>query len=425
MKCLYNGVKLSVLPERDKVKLPYCIIVWSEIAEGYQFYFFDRPIFYTEYVQGFVTPYYTFCVKNVSTENNDAYGYGYQDGNTGEWADYIQTLRFPYDGTNEVVWINKGYELIWSSHDILDDNGNVYFQGSDPVPMLKKGSCSCKPVLFPPSGIGGKDTWKKIAMNINEGLMPSYIWTDGTNIYYSKNGSHYVLNGRTWEPKTWYGYTDFNGDSIWTDGVHIYASGGDTYQYVLDGDTWIVKEWKFEFASAIAHLPSGDDIWTDGNQIYHSYFNGSYQYVLDGDTWKDKNWNIGLAGGSIWSDGIAVYGQSYSSGEDGCYQLINGVWGPKTWNIDPVAGGNIWTDGENVYLSTGSKHYALRDGIWYPQTWNGHTQFSGGMVWSDGVSMYTYGYVPGTLQFDSHYVLTGSGPDPTAILMGFLTGAKL
>ena len=50
------------------------------------------------------------------------------------------------------------------------------------------------------------------------------IWTDGTNIYYSKDTQQYILRGDTWEKYTWNGLTSFIGNMIWTDGTNYYYS---------------------------------------------------------------------------------------------------------------------------------------------------------------------------------------------------------
>ena len=62
-----------------------------------------------------------------------------------------------------------------------------------------------------------------------------YIWSDGTNIYYSYGTNQYVLNGDTWEAKTWNGLTKFYASGIWTDGTNIYYSYN-TEQYILQKD---------------------------------------------------------------------------------------------------------------------------------------------------------------------------------------------
>ena len=137
------------------------------------------------------------------------------------------------------------------------------------------------------------------------------VWTDGTSTYYSMWNDQYVLNGdtweaKTWEAKTWNGLTSFDGYYIWTDGTNIYCSNHND-QYVLNGDTWEPKTWN--------GLTSfyGDKVWTDGTNTYYSCY--ADQYVLNGDTWEAKTWNNAPSdfyGSDIWTDGTNYY-YSYSS----------------------------------------------------------------------------------------------------------------
>ena len=99
---------------------------------------------------------------------------------------------------------------------------------------------------------------------------------DGEHTYYSNYSNQYVLNGNTWEAKTWEGLTKIDGYGIWTDGEHTYYSyysyDGSAEQYVLNGDKWEVKNWVglSEF--------SGNKIWFNGTDCY--YFNGMAHYKL-------------------------------------------------------------------------------------------------------------------------------------------------
>ena len=76
-------------------------------------------------------------------------------------------------------------------------------------------------------------------------------------------GSHVLIDGDTWEPKTWNGLTGFYGQYIWTDGTNTYYSNS-SKQYVLNGDTWKSKTW-----TGLTTF-DGRDIWTDGSNYYHS-----------------------------------------------------------------------------------------------------------------------------------------------------------
>ena len=122
----------------------------------------------------------------------------------------------------------------------------------------------------PLSGNWSAKTWTGLT-NFNG----NYIWTDGTNIYYSEAARQYVLDvaTSTWSAKTWTGLTSFEGRYIWTDGTNIYYSEA-TNQYVLDvsTSTWSAKTW----TGLTSFL--GPYIWTDGTNIYYS--DGTSQYVL-------------------------------------------------------------------------------------------------------------------------------------------------
>ena len=200
------------------------------------------------------------------------------------------------------------------------------------------------------------------------------IWTDGTNVYYSNNRTHYVLQGDTWVDKTWNGFMDFGilypaidsfygayGKGIWTDGTNIYYSY-DEHQAVIQDDTWVKKTWNGtnDFC--------GYYVWTDGTNTYLSgrLSGKTYHYVLQGDTWASKSWG----------------GTNYFTAKD------------------------IWTDGENFYISIGSSHYVLQGNTWVEKTWNGLTTFNADDIWTDGKNIY----------HGLDYVLNGDTWEPTTFV---------
>ena len=96
---------------------------------------------------------------------------------------------------------------------------------------MHKGSLSCK--CIPKLGQEFPNTFLNTWADANglctlDGLPSNfncnYIWSDGSNIYYSYNRSNYILNGDTWEVKTWNGLTNFYGSYIWTDGINIFLN---------------------------------------------------------------------------------------------------------------------------------------------------------------------------------------------------------
>jgi hypothetical protein len=76
----------------------------------------------------------------------------------------------------------------------------------------------------------------------------------------------------------WNGNTDFSGDYIWSDGTNIYYSY-EIYQKVLDKSTstWVDKTWSGITYSGVINF-SAEYVWSDGTHIYYS--NSKRQYVL-------------------------------------------------------------------------------------------------------------------------------------------------
>ena len=203
------------------------------------------------------------------------------------------------------------------------------------------------------NGVWEKTTWKNDSGEIT--IDGRYVWTDGTNIYYSLNDlNQYVLNGDTWDRQPWDGKTvHLRGDYVWSDGTKFYysywQSSSQTYlYYVLNGTTW--NETKL-----LKEKMSGYHVWTDGTSLYASC--GSEQYVFENGSWVEKKWNglTSFSGAGVWTDGKNIY---YSSGEDQ-YILHGDTWEPYDWGINIESGVYIWTDGTNTYYTCGSDHYVI------------------------------------------------------------------
>jgi hypothetical protein len=206
----------------------------------------------------------------------------------------------------------------------------------------------------------------------------NYIWTDGTDIYYSYYGIHYVLNRETntWKSKTWNGLTDFNGDYIWTDGKNIYLSDDSSKQYVLNGNTWKAKDW-----NSISFY--GHNVWTDGTNIYLSEPND--QYVLKNGAWEAKTWKgFNPIGQYIWTDGTNIYSSDSNNGVSTHYILdkTTSTWTSKTWKgLTNFWGGGVWSDGTNTYYANS---YVLKGDTWESVTLGA----SGAYGWTDGKNLY-------------------------------------
>ena len=217
----------------------------------------------------------------------------------------------------------------------------------------------------------------------------SFVWTDGTDIYYSNNNYQYVLDKSTftWSVKTWNGVPYFYRENIWTDGTDIYYSNGSA-QYVLDKttSTWSVKTW-----NGISTI-YGHRIWTDGTNIYCS--NGSQQYVLDKSTstWSEKIWSglTSFVGNLVWTDGTNFY-YSTTSGAQYVLNKSTSTWSEKIWSgLTLFSGSDIWTDGTDIYCSNGSSQYILdkTTSTWSVITWGGLSSFNRSSIWTDGTDIY-------------------------------------
>lgn len=229
------------------------------------------------------------------------------------------------------------------------------------------------------------NTWEQTSFGTRNNFSGNYVWTDGTDIYYSDSDSskQYILDkeNHVWNLKTWTGFAPPYGNAIWSDGDNVYY--WDTHKFNKATGIWETITWNVEFSPFI---------WSDGTNIYCS--NGSaYQYVLNktNRTWEPKTWyGFQPIGADIWSDGTDIY-YSFESSQ---YKLnkATDTWEPKTWNIDVSRfhGGDVWTDGYKIYNSGGSGDYVLdkNAGEWVAKTWYGYQGTAGKYIWSDGTNIY-------------------------------------
>lgn len=422
---LYNGIPLPDINAvwMDKENYPHaCIVVDESYAEDgeYSAYLLlaGLPMFVTEstaYADGEYdivackAPTVRWLWKSLNEETG-------QPWNPTVWETSLQQevdKQNDYLGDADyfIRGIGTKQRLLWASHNIYTaDTGTLYLAASEPVPVsetsgsLRKGSlrCSTLKLLNPTNNTG--DGW--VQKQLNNSPVPdtyplefqsSKVWTDGTNVYYSDDGDNYVLNGDTWETKTWNGYTEIDGGNVWTDGTNVYYSNEDA-QYVLNGDSWETKTWNGSATNIV-----GGNIWSDGTNFYCSR-NGN-QYVLNGDVWETKEWGLGkFTARALWSDGTNVY---WSIRQE--HYVLNGdTWEVKEWNgLDSFNGTYIWSDGVNIYYSSYDYQYVLNGDTWEPKVWGGYTYFNALDIWNDGTNIYC--------SYDNeHYILTSNSESPSA-----------
>lgn len=113
---LYNGVRLPALPEWDREKYPYAVIVFRKATEEYYLYTLSNKvhgetvIFDTYYYRS-KAPYDCFHIENDS------------------WVWWF----FQEDG--DLNSNPKTHTIIWANHEIIDVDGSVFLDATEPVPV--------------------------------------------------------------------------------------------------------------------------------------------------------------------------------------------------------------------------------------------------------------------------------------------------
>lgn len=215
-----------------------------------------------------------------------------------------------------------------------------------------------------------------------------YVWSNGTDIFYSNGNTQKVLNKstNTWSDITW-NVTIERGHNVWSDGENIYYSGGiNGGQYVFDKTTnnWVTKTW-----SGSGNYIQGYCIWYDGDVFHYDYAGDHMVRNKSTGEWETKTWTgvDYLYGRYIWSDD----GETFYYSTDGNQQYVlnkaTSTWSEKTWTgLTNFNGYDVWSDGKNVYYSSGSNQYVLdkASSTWTSVTWTGLSSFNGERIWSDG-----------------------------------------
>lgn len=264
---------------------------------------------------------------------------------------------------------------------------NSISTGGGTTPSIRSLSVgNCSPSI---TKIAKRKTWVNKSWSGYSSLYGSYIWNDGTNIYYSDGSYNKVLDisTSTWSNKTWYGLTSFKGDNVWSDGDNIYYTyykSPYAYNYVLNVSTatWETKSW-------YGYTPKGDSfgqsVWSDGINIY---MNSSYILDKPTSTWSAKTW-YGLTsfeGRNIWTDGTNIY---YSGGDNSTQYILDvdtSTWNYKQWyGTNSIYGQYIWSDGYDIFHSD---NYVLNKETskWETFTQGLNSPYYG--VWTDGSNIY-------------------------------------
>ena len=203
--------------------------------------------------------------------------------------------------------------------------------------------------------------------------------------------------------KNWTGmpYHFYGSEYIWSDGTNTYYTYTSTYQV---GDTFVIDPVTSTWSSTdLGAYSDGRFVWKYDGTIYYSD-SSSAQYVFDRSRsrWSTMSWTSGTPGkgNKIWSDGTDAY---YSSGSTQRYLDISTLrWRTMSWNgLTSFSGQHVWSDGENIYVSNGSSTQYILDKsthTWYEKTWGDVVPASASLIWSNGYDTF---YSDGS----SHYIL--------------------
>lgn len=155
---------------------------------------------------------------------------------------------------------------------------------------------------------GWTSTFKAMDLAWPDMTSSQFIWTDGSDYYYSLDGANYVFDAETetWSTKTWTGLSSFRGNCVWHHNGHVYYSyESDQYELNLFTGEWVPKTWN-------NHVPeNGNCVWHHNNTTYYGGNLSTKQWRLDDstDTWEDITWDSSSAtktinGSQIWTDGV-------------------------------------------------------------------------------------------------------------------------
>jgi len=232
-----------------------------------------------------------------------------------------------------------------------------------------------------------------------------YVWSDGTNIYYSSGSSQYVLNrsNNTWSTKTWSGTTvQLDGSYIWYNPYSndwIYSNG--STQLAFNGSTW--EETAFTQTGGGAASFTGSTIWYNGtSNSLRAYRAGGTNYRLGGSriwyTLTSTGWPA-MSKSYLWyPHDFATEGKTYYSRTATGYQGVieNEKYSSISWgSVKPYQGAYVWHSANHTYYSYNGNNYVLNDDktAWLLTYWAGLNGVSldASHIWHDGSNTY-YSY---------------------------------
>ena len=182
-------------------------------------------------------------------------------------------------------------------------------------------------------------------------------WSDGVNVYYDYGSKHYKFNknSKEWEENTWVIPNTYNVDGLycWTDGTDFYSSTAGKHIKLIKG----TNEWEVVTFTGLPSDAYGYGMRIIDGGVYYCSLDGTQNYKFDksANSWSRVYWKYdGVGSNSIhsgyaWTDGTDWY-------LNGTYVLEKGTrnWLSKSW-IGTVYGRSnndtVWRTRKNIYCS--------------------------------------------------------------------------
>ena len=213
-----------------------------------------------------------------------------------------------------------------------------------------------------------------------------YMWTDGTDYYYSINesSSSYTREEQSvfdedrgvFTSKTWTGpLKEFNGYETWSDGVDVYYdSGSKHYKFNKNSKEWEETTWVIPDS----YYLDGSYCWTDGTDFYCSTAGKHIKLVKGTNEWEVVTFT-GLPSEAYGYNMRVIDGATYYCPLDATqnykFDKSANSWSRVYWKYNgtgpiSIRSDYVWTDGTDWYL-TGS--YVLEKGTmnWLSKSWIG------------------------------------------------------
>ena len=299
-------------------------------------------------------------------------------------ADRIQIIK---DNVHIIKVENDNNETLWeyveptiTGNDVLFaiDNNTSYDWGTEQPEVYHLTNDSTNKIFF----------YKYSSFDRTDSPISGYYtaftgldaWTDGTNTYinnYKYNTSTGVWTYQKWMVSPGQGYADddllITGSYIWTDGTDIFYLAPDSITGIYNSRGFKFNKSTNKWTKYGAIIPPsntyyGNKIWTDGTTVYYS--NGSAeQYYWDktNQTWVNKQWyytdvigsqSFDIQGNNLFEINGTIYGRWVRSGVTKIFFLNSGgYWEPSSMSSSSYISSLVFsskgkfTDGTNIYLA--------------------------------------------------------------------------